>query len=302
MAPSSPECPSLPAISAEIEPLDRLARFSWDWAPLLCDSEHGCCNYHRCWSSIRLFQKAGALPAGADFFYQHLSGLVKLGKKRVLISGAADTGLMALVYKVFMTLDAVPEIVLVDRCLTTVMQNRLLAGSLGLEADIWQTDVRALECDPVDAVIVHSFLGFFPEAARQQVIDAWGRVLNPGGKVLMSTMLAENDNVPYPPKDEASIVASKTQLLENAMRAGMTRKEAGQLGDIAVEMLTKRLSHDPLITRDFLFQAFSGAGIELAEVTLRNKEHLGPLAAFRLQSERIQRAEVVGIRKQPSTI
>jgi len=283
-------------IQSEIEPLDRLARFSWDWAPLLCDPEHGCCDYHRSWSSVRLLQQGGSLPAGMEFFQRELSSLIELNRKRVLISGAADTGLMTLVCRIFKEFDAVPEVVLIDRCLTTVTQNRLMASYLGLEADIRQGDIRTINCDPVDAVIAHSFLGFFPEPARQQVINAWGRVLSPGGKVLMSTMLAQNKNVPYPPRDEPRIRASKIQLIESAMKTGMARGKAERLGEVAAEMLKRRVSHDPQLTTEFLTQAFSQAGINSTDVTLKNKKFLGPLAAFRLPSDLIQRGEVVGVR------
>jgi len=281
----------------EIEPLDRLARFSWDWAPLLCDPDHGCCDYHRCWSSVRLFQKGGALPAGMEFFTQELSSLVEMGNRRILISGAADTGLMALICTIFKELNATPEIVMVDRCRTTVTQNRVMASYLGLEADIRQADITTFDCDPVNAVIAHSFLGFFPEPARQKVIQTWGRVLSPGGKVLMSTSLAQNENVPYPPYDKNRVVASTPELIEKAKEAGMTGEEAEQLGEIAVAMLQKRQGFDPQLTEKFLAQAFSQAGIELTEVNLKEKERLGPLAAFRLQSDLIKRGEVVGTRK-----
>ena len=297
MTQSSQEPSSNTRDSSTVEPLKLLARFSWDWAPLLCDPEHGCCDYHRSWSSVRLFQKEGALPAGFEFFARELTSLIEVDRRRVLISGAADTGLMALVYTIFCALNASPEIVLVDRCRTTVTQNRIMASYLGLEADIRQADVRTLDCEPVDAVIAHSFLGFFPEKARKEVIDAWGRVLSPGGKVIMSTMLAQSEKVPYPPKDDAKIMASKPRLVENAREGGMTCEEAEQLGDVAVTMLKKRLSHEPQITREFLTLAFSQAGIDRTEVTLTDKKHLGPLAAFRLQSDQIKRGEITGIRR-----
>ena len=297
MAQSSNEPPSSPGILSEFEPLDRLARFSWDWAPLLCDPEHGCCDYHRVWSLVRLLQKDGVLPAGKDFFQRHFASLIENDRRRVLISGSADTGLMALVYTTFKALNATPEIVLVDRCKTTVIQNRILASYLGLEADIRQGDIRNINCEPVDAVIAHSFLIFFPQPARQKVIDAWGRVLNPGGKVLMSTTIAQHDKVKNPSKDEARIIASKPQLVEKAQNAGMNRTEAEELGELASAMLVGRQIYEPLLTTEYLTCSFSQAGLDLTEVTLKEKERLGPLAAFRHQSDLIQRGEVVGVRK-----
>jgi len=280
-----------------IEPLPSLARFSWEWAPLLCDSQHDCCEYHRCWSLVRLIQKKGALPAGLPFFQEQLAGLVRQNRNRVLISGAADTGLLALVCTVFKSLDARPQIVMVDRCRTTVTQNRVLASYLGLDADIRQGDIRDIDCEPVDAVIAHSFLVFFPMPDRQQVIDAWGRVLGAGGKVLMSGNIATDELVRIPPKDEARIMAAKPGLVEAAKGLGMTQSAAVELGELAVKMWLKQFAHEPILTRQNLTEAFARAGIQLGEITLKEKESLGPLATFRLQSSQIQRGEVVGIRQ-----
>ncbi|HWS75504.1 MAG TPA: hypothetical protein VN324_10230 [Quisquiliibacterium sp.] len=90
---------SLPASS--FEPLDRLARFSWDWAPALCQPGHGCQDYHRSWSLVRLLELGGAMPAGVAFFQRELGALAKAGRRRVLVSGGADTGLMAVVVSAY---------------------------------------------------------------------------------------------------------------------------------------------------------------------------------------------------------
>lgn len=294
--PTQKSCSSA-VMPADVEPLLQLARFSWDWAPLLCDPAQGCRDYHRCWSSVRLLQKGGALPAGSAFFQDELASLVAADRRRILISGSADTGLMAMVFTICKAMGAAPKIVLVDQCRTTVTQNRILADYLGLQADIRQGDIKTLDCPPVDAVIVHSFLGFFPRPERQQVIGAWGRLLRPGGKVLMSATLAQSEDVPYPARNETAIDASKPRLVDSAIEAGMAVTEAEQLGEIAVTMLKKRLTHDPQLTRDFLDRAFAAAGIRLTAVNLKEKERLGPLAAFRLQSDLCQRGEIVGIRE-----
>jgi SAM-dependent methyltransferase len=285
-----------PGFPALIEPLAFLARFSWDWAPLLCNPEHDCCAYHRSWSLVRLIQKAGALPAGLSFFQEQIAGLVAQDRKRVLISGAADTGLLALVCNIFRSLEADPQIVLIDRCRTTVTQNRILASYLGLDADIKQGDIREIDCEPVDAVIAHSFLVFFPQPARQEVINAWGRVLKPGGKVLMSATIAAGEAVPTPPKDEAKILAARPHLEGRARELGLSTTEASELGELAVSLWRKQLAHPPNLTRANLADAFSLAGISLEAVTLKEKERQGPLASFRLASELLQRGEIVGTR------
>jgi SAM-dependent methyltransferase len=293
MTKAEQENPSEHSGKLSVEPLELLARFSWEWAPLLCDSEHGCSGYHRCWSTVRLFQRGGALPAGFEFFRREIADLVNEGRTRVLISGAADTGLMALVCAVFGALSTEPEIVLVDRCRTTVTQNQILANYLGLRADIRQGDVRDLDCEPVDAVIAHSFLLFFPEPERRQVIDVWGRALKPGGKVLMSAHIAKHERVENPPKDEAKILAGRASLVRAALENGFPECDAQELGDTAEAIWRKQHGHVPQLTEEFLDHAFRQANLRLCEVSLKEKERLG----LWLPSDLIRRGEVVGIRE-----
>ncbi len=277
-----------------IEPLELLARFSWEWAPLLCDPVHGCRDYHRCWSAIRLYHRDGALPAGFDFFQNQFADLVSQGRTRVLISGAADTGLLSLVCAVFDSLGAEPDIVLVDRCRTAVTQNQILANYLGLRADIRQDDVRNIDCKPVDAVIAHSFLMFLDEPARREVINAWGRVLNSGGKVLMSANIAEHDKVENPEKDEEQILAGQASLVRTAREKAFSEQDALKLGEIAEVFWRSQIGQLPHLTEDFLKLSFKQANIRLDKLTKKEKERRTGLW---LSSDLIQRGEIVGIRE-----
>ncbi|MBC7604047.1 MAG: hypothetical protein H7255_15480, partial [Ramlibacter sp.] len=144
------------------EPLDRLARFSWDWAPSLCNPAHGCLDYHRSWSLVRLLELGGALPAGLEFFTRELAEIARGPSRRVLVSGGADTGLAAMTIAAFRAEGCDPDLVFVDRCATTARQNALLAAHLGLAMEVQVRDAAEVCCDPVDAVVAHSFLHLLP--------------------------------------------------------------------------------------------------------------------------------------------
>jgi SAM-dependent methyltransferase len=107
---------------------------------------------------------------------------------RVLISGAADTALTAIVAHAFRDPDTV-RIVLAERCETTVQQNRLFARHLGIGLEVHPGDIRELDCAPVDAIVAHSFLNYFDDTQRDELACAWMRVLKPGGVVLLSNRL-----------------------------------------------------------------------------------------------------------------
>src|SRR5690606_6725054 len=119
-------------ISTHNEPMQALAQFSYDWAPLLCGRDSACENYHRAWSMVRVLETGGALRAGGACFQRELERIYKNGGRRILICGAADTGLLAIVVRVMRGVGCEKCIVLVDRCQTALEQNRLYARYLNL--------------------------------------------------------------------------------------------------------------------------------------------------------------------------
>lgn len=172
-----------------VEPLEALGRFAWDWAEILCDKTHGCADYHRMWTLVRLLESDGALPAGSAFFDAELPKAARDGTARVLVSGGADTGLMTLAVNACARADVTPEIVMMDRCETPITQCRLFARQIGVAFDGFKGTLDTLDIVPVDAIVAHSFLAFIPQEARPALFQAWSRHLRPGGRVLMSQRL-----------------------------------------------------------------------------------------------------------------
>ena len=176
------------------EPLQGLARMAWDQAESLCDPQHGCMGYHRAWSLVRLLSLDGALPGASAFFIEEIARRITGGARRILISGSADTGLLAVVAQAIRRAGQLAQIVIVDRCKTPLQQCRDYADRLGLPVEFHECDVRELQIDPVDVVIAHSFLLFFPEPDRQQVIDSWARVTQEGATVLLFSPISPDEH------------------------------------------------------------------------------------------------------------
>ena len=70
-------------------------------------------------------------------------------------------------------------LVLVDHCRTPLAQCQFYARQIYLDAEFIHFDIRELTVAPVDIVMAHSFLHFFPGAARNEVIRMWFKVLKP---------------------------------------------------------------------------------------------------------------------------
>lgn len=172
-----------------VEPLPALARFAFEWAGTLCDTDHGCFDYHRMWSMVRLLETGGALPQGEDFFDAELPKVARDGRLRIILSGGADTGLLTLAVNASRRSGLTPEIVMLDRCATPLEQCRLFARSIGANFHPIQGTIDQLDVPPADAIMAHSFVPFFPPDARPALFRDWARNLRPGGKVLMSQRL-----------------------------------------------------------------------------------------------------------------
>ncbi len=213
--------------SLDIEPLDAMARFSWEHAPALCSE--GCAAYHRTWSLIRLLNSGARLPVGEPFYEQGLAPLRSAAAPRVLISGGADTGLTALAISAMKEAAGRTEFIFADMCKTPVAQNKLMAERLGLNLQAIATDIVALDIAPVDAVLAHSFLTFIPKERRPAVIAAWARLLKPGGVVLFSNGVVPRPGTPRKPKDPARRVALAGKVRIAAQEWGMSTAELDEL-------------------------------------------------------------------------
>ena len=254
---------SVEASPATLEPLPELARFSLDWAHALCRPEHGCLTYHRAWSALRLFDQGGASPQGWNFLQRELRRIPDDAPRRVLISGSADTGLMAVVASAFAERAAV-RVALAERCETTLQQNLLFARHLGREVELHRGDVRQLACDPVDAVIGHSFLNYFEDEQLPELAVAWMRVLKPGGVILLSNRLAQApspvDTPAVTPEPPATSAGRLGALREHATAYDWHGRELERLETAAIDFW--RIPPRRIVTEQTARQALTRAGFE----------------------------------------
>jgi SAM-dependent methyltransferase len=286
-----------PSPACSFEPLDRLARFSWDWAPALCDPAHGCVDYHRSWSLVRLLELEGALPAGLAFLTRELAPLAAKEEPRVLVSGGADTGVCALVLTAMRAHSAVPDIVFADQCRTTCWQNSLFLRELGVRAEVLAMDAARVDCAKVDAVVAHSFLHFLPGPKRYEVLRAWARVLRPGGRVLMSCALSEDESDWVRLKDLQEVDARRNTLEIAAGAAGF-EAEASEMAETAARFWATSPGKSPALTEANVRRDFADAGLDVVSIGVHSLDGArGPMALTTRETSRRERAEIVAVRR-----
>lgn len=277
------------------EPLAALARFSFDWAASLCDPGMGCTAYHRGWSMVRLLESDGARPAGEAFFTEQLRLAGQGNRRRVLLSGAADTGLASLVLHALRPIGVEPEIVMIDLCRTTLEQNRLFALYQGFDIDLHQGDVATLRAAPVDAVMVHSFIGFIAPEHRATMVRLWADTLRPGGRLLISHRLGRSESGTRPTPAPEAIAARRERLEVRAAAFGLAQGMRDEIG-AAAEALWKIRAGHPLMTEDELLSMLDAAGLVLDRLEYDSTSRSTSPFAMREVAESRARAEIVAIK------
>ena len=280
------------------EPLQGLARLSWDHAASLCDPQHGCMNYHRAWSLVRLISLNGALPGASTFFIEEIARRIAGGAKRILISGSADTGLLDVVAHAIRRAGQSAQIVIVDRCKTPLMQCREYAGVLGLPVEFHACDIRELEIEPVDVVIAHSFLLFFPEPERQQVIESWARVTQPGATVLLFSSISPDEQTHPVRIDHERIPGRAASLATAAVGRGWHEEERADLesGVTRIWSVSPCDGKMPYTTAENLRRGLQRAGFRVLQVTpqVQGSATNGPLGVNATHTD--NRAELIAVR------
>jgi SAM-dependent methyltransferase len=290
-----PTTNSSSAMPNDLEPLTELAVYSFQNALQLCVEEHACCDYHRIWSLARLANPIGPNLAGWQFLHRQLAILTDTQPSpRVLISGAADTGLLSLVLAGLKDSHANAQIILVDRCATPVRQNEQLCEKLNADAQFYVADILNFDGEPVDVILAHSFLNFFDPAERGDLFANWARLLNPNGKILLSNRIEQQPGVKLDPPSCADLESRLNVLKKVANTLELNDVDQKSLIDAAKRCRSKELTSKPAFTDLELGEIVRSTGLQLQSLSLHEqsaRKGKGPLATA--YSDQGKRAEIV---------
>jgi SAM-dependent methyltransferase len=164
------------------EDLPRIAAEGFQLADRLC---RGCGQLHALWPYIRLARATSAgLEDASSQLQAVLSGLFAAGRRHVLVAGAADTGLLALVARAGAGHPL--DIVVLDRCDTPLELCRRLAQSWSLPITTWHEDLDGLDRPGMfDIVLVYGTLHFIAPDRRAEVLARMRRALRADGRLVL---------------------------------------------------------------------------------------------------------------------
>jgi len=183
-----------------------------DWSGRHCvqaESEKaGCAWYHGSWQVLRLLGVFQSIRSDDDFFIPELERLIANGARRVLISGAADYALLARVATASGERLKDMRVTVIDLCGTPLRLNAWYANQLGIEIEVIKGDVLKYQPGPVfDLICTHSFLCFFEQSERQQLLQNWRSCLRPEGRVITAQRARTEDSLPVIAYSEDEITA-----------------------------------------------------------------------------------------------
>lgn len=107
------------------------AALARELAPALC-APTGCAWYHGAWPALRALGLVASPHRNAVFFTGALREAATLGDRRVLVSGAADAGMLELVLGAYGEAETEPDVTVLDRCPTPVRVSADFAERAGV--------------------------------------------------------------------------------------------------------------------------------------------------------------------------
>ena len=172
------------------EPLELSAPLARQLASRLCrknpETRESCEWEHGFWQYLRILGLVPAPKRQADFYREAFEQLVDSSSRpRILISGAADYGMLALVIGLFRERGIEPQVTVVDICETPLALNRWFAQRESIEIQTHCSDLLSYTSDvPFDLICTHGFFCYFSPAQRPVLLANWYTLLRPGGGVI----------------------------------------------------------------------------------------------------------------------
>jgi SAM-dependent methyltransferase len=284
--------------SHEHEALEESAALAFQLAPRFCrtvDERDSCSWLHGFWPCLRLAGLA-ATPDRHAAFYGNALGSLGGSAPRILISGAADHGMLAIV------LAALPRarIALIDACYTPLHLNYWYAQRLTAEIETQRCSILDYAClQPFDAICTHSFFGQFSGADRPRLLAAWHRLLRPGGKVITAHPLRPSGaDEPNRFSPRQAVLFHQRMSAQAPWLAGVLKTERAEVERLAEAYLRARYGY-PVRSADELALLFSDAGFDIERLDCKTPAVDAPLGSGGpgLRNPSVEYAHVIALRR-----
>ncbi|RAM51473.1 MAG: class I SAM-dependent methyltransferase [Hapalosiphonaceae cyanobacterium JJU2] len=161
--------------------------------PKLLSEDNSCGWYHGTWQYLQLLNMV-AIPRWYPFYQEALCNVFSKNRTaRVMISAAADYGMIRTVYDAMKASNAQPELVLYDICQTPLQSARWYAKKHGFSLSTHHTNILTADIEPAsfDLVVTDEFLTVLNAESKCPAVSVWKKVLKPGGCLVTTAMIGE---------------------------------------------------------------------------------------------------------------
>jgi hypothetical protein len=164
-----------------------------EWAKeQLPDKVDRCDWYHGTWQYLRLLNMV-ATPPWYPFYMEALGKLLAGNPTaNVLISAAADWGMLAQLHDAAAQVGAQPKISLYDICQTPLTASRWYAKQHGFSLDCYCDNIitsNSIPKNAYDLIVTDEFLTVLKDEYKPMITARWHELLKPGGSVVTTAMI-----------------------------------------------------------------------------------------------------------------
>jgi hypothetical protein len=148
--------------------------------------------YHGTWQYLRLLDMVAVPHWHRQFYNEVLGGILKQKPNaNVLISAAADWGMLASLHEAMQIAGASPNIVLYDICKTPLKSTQWYADKHKFSIKTRCANIITEEITeaPFDLIVTDEFLSVLKSDYKPLIAKRWKELLKPGGSVVTVAML-----------------------------------------------------------------------------------------------------------------
>ncbi len=268
------------------EDLPQLAAEASDVAPRLCGA---CQNFHLLWPYLRLAGASGGGGVGEPLVHSALNRLLSGPAGKILIAGAADTGLLSVVAR---GVHVGTEIVVLDRCETPLELCRRFARRWSLPIETMRVDLMEFAVERrFDVVFAHSILQFIPADQRVDVLSRLQHSLRPDGRLMIVFRTSSRIDGALLPEYREAYPKQLIQSLEDASVALPERRDdfRRRVQNYAEERRAREGAH---LSRADVEKIIEAAGFAIDEVASVEASLSAP---FRQITDKIEKRRFLAI-------
>ena len=261
---------------ATLEGLISSLRFdAIDLAKQHCGQDDGnpsCAHYHGIRFLLHYLGARAILNTQYAVFYTHLQNRFQSdncfqNSPTVLISGAADFVIPALVSSALKDLGLHAKLTILDRCQTPLVLCQKAARKFGFDWCYQQSGILEYRTDQhFDLICSDRFLGHLAAETRLDLLNKWATLLTTVGTVLTTVSIRPQGQVSH---TESNSLVDRLQSLDDHFDPG-NRYSPQELADMVVTYSRNRSAY-PILNQQAILSLFESSQLEIASINRLSK-------------------------------